>query len=159
LRRRAFTLVELLVVIAIIALLMGLILPAVQATREAANRAKCGNNLKQIGLALHHYHLTFDELPPYRISDAGASWMVLAMPYMEANNLYREWDMKKSYYDQPESVRLGQLPNYFCPTRRDVQSAAAGSISGDVPTWKPDVPNVRGALADYAGNLGSTDPE
>src|SRR5438270_223661 len=81
--RRGFTLVELLVVIAIIALLVGLLVPAVQKVREASSRVTCGNNLKQIGLAMHNYDETFARLPPSRISDLHATWAVVILPYME----------------------------------------------------------------------------
>ncbi len=97
--RRGFTLIELLVVIAIIAVLMALLVPAVQKVREAANRAVCANNLHQLAIAAHNYHIDYNAFPPgltqFRDSSrrfSGVSLFVYLLPYMERTSLYQTWD-------------------------------------------------------------------
>jgi prepilin-type N-terminal cleavage/methylation domain-containing protein len=109
LARRAFTLIELLVVIAIIAILIGLLLPAVQKIREAANRMKCSNNMRQVGLACHNFHDVNSKLPPPRgtqnlIATGYRGWMCEILPYVEQDNL------SKAMYTNPWNV--GFFANY-----------------------------------------------
>src|SRR5579872_3094595 len=92
--RKGFTLIELLVVIAIIAILIALLVPAVQKVRESAARTQCVNNLKQLALGCHNYHDVNHFLPPSRIArDAYATWCVLLMPYIEQEAAYNLWNI------------------------------------------------------------------
>ena len=155
-RRGAFTLIELLVVIAIISVLVGLLLPAVQKAREAASRISCANNLKQIGLAMHMYENTNGYYPPSALSRGRATWAVLILPYLEQDNLYRQWNLSCTYYEQLLAARQTAVRTYFCPSRRTVSSSPTLSVSGDISPFDPAGVHYPGALGDYAVVLDST---
>lgn len=123
-RHQAFTLVELLVVIAIIGIMVGLLLPAVQAAREAARRLQCSNHLKQIALACHNYESAFKKLPPSSVLDLSVSstgnngsWGVHGriMPFLEKSNLYERVDLSLGWDDQ-QSIHQVKIETYACPS-------------------------------------------
>jgi prepilin-type N-terminal cleavage/methylation domain-containing protein len=153
---RGFTLIELLVVIAIIAILIGLLLPAVQKVREAAARMSCSNNLKQLSLACHNYQDANGSLPPSRIArDAYATWAVVIMPYIEGDNTYKLWDVALGYADQTPQARQATIKIFFCPSkgRSTLISPSNQNRPGTgIPhgTYNGQPRDLSGACGDYA---------
>lgn len=130
--RRAFTLIELLVVIAIIAILIGLLVPAVQKVREAAARAACQNNLKQIGIAAHNHESSFKFFPPAGAYPAKAlaesfSFHAYLLPYLEQENLQRLINFSLSYSVQPQ-VTQQRVATYLCPAEMNDKPRPDGAL-------------------------------
>lgn len=140
--RSAFTLIELLVVMSIISILVGLLMPAVQSAREAANRTHCANNLKQIGLAMHLYHNQHGRLPfSRRTLFEGHSWAWMILPNLEQQALFNKWPRNWPLPGLPpgkpvtpdvivatQTLLSTPVPQYFCPSFR-----APGALSKPFP--------------------------
>ena len=156
LARKAFTLVELLVVISIIGVLVALLLPAIQAAREAARRTQCLNNLHQLGVAIQTYHDANKKLPssvrPTATSTVRAGSLVFLLPYLERKDLYDRYDFTKSW-GKPENVPVTQnrIGAYECPSS-PVLGTLDHEVDGDGPST-PFVPLV--AVSDYGVSLGN----
>jgi len=160
-KRRGFTLVELLVVIAIIGILMALLLPAVQAARETARRIACSNNLKNLGLALHHYHSDQRTFPPGAVGPLGPAFPqylqlkhhglgTYLLPYLEQDALFRSYCWDASWFEAPnQPVVNTQLTIWQCPSAR-ANRIQDGSLPTVAPPPEPPF-NGTAACGDYAG--------
>jgi prepilin-type N-terminal cleavage/methylation domain-containing protein len=147
--RAGFTLVELLVVIAIIGVLIALLLPAVQAAREAARRSQCANNLKQLGLAVHLFHDAKGGFPRSRTKCHHDTWSIEIWPYIEQQSLANLWDPEKSFFGQSLQARTAQVPIYLCPSRRD-----GFQISEPGQDDRLSATGIQGTVGDYAACAG-----
>jgi prepilin-type N-terminal cleavage/methylation domain-containing protein/prepilin-type processing-associated H-X9-DG protein len=156
-RRAAFTLIELLVVVAIIAILIGLLVPAVQQVREAANRAACQNNLHQLGVALHNYHSRVKAFPPGYVCDTpqqnpnytspGWGWAALLLPDVEQDTLHQQINFKLPVeHAANQAARTTVLPLFVCPSDRSTGVFTIYDAKNNALT--------QAATNSYAGSFG-----
>ena len=160
-RRRAFTLVELLVAIAIIGVLIAMMLPAIQHSREAARKTVCANNLKQIGLGMHSHLVTQGAFPPGYISkvyinhdDAGPgwSWAPMIMGYMENVQLASEVPLAQPIASDAGRVRLTSVPIFTCPSDDTFEALI------DIPEKRWDTVLCQMAASNYVASAGTVRP-
>ena len=154
-RVRGFTLVELLVVIAIIGVLVALLLPAVQAAREAARRTKCTNNLKQWALAMHN-HLDAKKTFPASARgylDGSQGWVPQLWPYMEERALFEQYDYKSAYWDVPNALSLSDPQRFNAPSARHISAYSCPSDRGPAYYTPPSV-NIYIVRGNYVLNWG-----
>ncbi len=150
-KRSAFTLVELLVVIAIIGILVALLLPAVQAAREAARRVQCSNQLRQIGIALHNFHDGNQKFPPIASELTYMSYIAQILPYMEQGNLRDIINQDKHWSDVAnDAAERTAIPDLQCPSTATELGAFTGGV-GDSTTYVDQSP----LRAHYVGIMGA----
>ena len=143
---KAFTLIELLVVIAIIAILIGLLIAAVQKIREAASRMTCANNLKQMATALHNYYTVYNRFPLANTNIILHSWPIFILPYIEQENIYNQYRMDKNWFDPINNkVTQTQVKTFICPSSPENQNRPA-----------LDNINLNAAISDYTIPAGLT---